>query len=467
VAAKSTSLAPQTNKGTPMLEEHLSQDRHVEPLRFLSASEVRDIASQFGTPTFVYDLKTLEERYGYFAGLSNAFGLTIRYSVKANPNRSILRAYDRLGASFDVSSVWEARRVVAAGINPAKVLLTAQEASDGWQQLCERGMEFDAGSLKQLDDFGKTFAGGNVSVRFNPGFGSGLVKKLTSGGSHSSFGIWHEDLDQVVAIARRHGLHVKRLHFHIGSGHESSVLEQTVALGLQLCDEFPEVEAINLGGGYRIAAFLSDQAYDHRAMAERIREQIASYARRSERKLRLELEPGTYLMSLAGSLVSRVIDVAQTGRAGYQFIKIDAGVTEILRPSYYGSLHPLVSIAEPERRRTVQSYMVSGHCCIAGDSLTTVAGNTEDFTPVALHETRVGDLLVIERSGGYAASMCMKNFNSYPEAAEVFRLGIGKYELIRRRQTLEQMLENEIDTVVPIAASIRTAQEMTPDVAPA
>ena len=123
-----------------MSAKQAAHQARVESLRFLSEEEVRDIASQFGTPTFVYDLRTLEERYAYFAGLPNSFGLTIRYSVKANPNRSILQSYDRMGASFDVSSVWEARRVAAAGVDLHKVLLTAQETSDGWQELCSKGM---------------------------------------------------------------------------------------------------------------------------------------------------------------------------------------------------------------------------------------------------------------------------------------------------------------------------------------
>ena len=97
----------------------MNQMRKSNPgkLRFLTEQEVRDVAAEFGSPTFVYDLGTIRSRYDYFSNLPNAFGLTIRYSVKANPNRTIVKAYDDLGASFDVSSVWEARRVAAAGVD--------------------------------------------------------------------------------------------------------------------------------------------------------------------------------------------------------------------------------------------------------------------------------------------------------------------------------------------------------------
>src|SRR5215467_5239801 len=126
-------------EGFSMSTKQAMQSHGVEPLRFLSTHGARELAERVGTPIFVYDLKTIEDRYAYFADLPNAFGLTVRYSVKANPNRTILKAYDGLGAMFDVSSVWEARRVAAAGISIKKVLMTAQETSKGWQELCESG----------------------------------------------------------------------------------------------------------------------------------------------------------------------------------------------------------------------------------------------------------------------------------------------------------------------------------------
>jgi diaminopimelate decarboxylase len=93
----------------------------------------------------------------------------------------------------------------------------------------------------------------------------------------------------------------------------------------------------------------------------------------------------------------------------------------------------------------VEKVVVSGHCCIAGDTLTPMPGNAEDIKAQALAAAKVGDFLVVERAGGYAASMSVKNFNSYPEAAEILRTAPGQYTLIRSRQTLEQMTQNEID----------------------
>ena len=418
----------------------------IETLNFLSPTEIPNIADSFGTPVFVYDLETIKNKFEYMNSIPSYAGLRIRYSVKANPNRTILKLYDQLGSFFDVSSIYEAKRLLSAGIRSHKILMTAQEMSYGWEEIIANGVEFDAGSLNQLEAYGREFPGTSVSVRVNPGFGSGLVKKLTSGGCHSSFGIWVDYLDEILAIAGNYSLNINRLHFHIGSGHETAVLEKTVELALDIMAKISTVGILNLGGGYKISALQSDPIYNHHAMGNRLSQALEKFHVSTNRKIKLELEPGTFLMALSGSIISRVIDTCDTGKNGYQFLKIDGGLTEVMRPSYYGSLHPLVTIgADGKLAIKTKKYMVSGHCCIAGDTLTIENGSSEEFCPMLLASAKVGDFVVIERSGGYATSMAVKNFNSYPESPEVLRLREGKYELIRARQTMEDIIKNEID----------------------
>lgn len=418
----------------------------VEQLKFLTETEVRRVAAEFGTPAFVYDEETIERTASEMTSLPNAFGLTVRYSLKACPSRAIIRIFDRLGLSFDASSFWEVRRALHAGVAADKILLTAQQADfgGGLDELLDLGLGFDAGSLRQLETYGRARPGGRISVRLNPGFGSGLVRRLTSGGATSSFGIWHEDLPQVGEILQKHGLRLTRLHSHIGSGHYPDVLVRAARTLVRHAREFPDVDTINLGGGYRVKAFLDDPEWDHPEWAETVADAIRQSAADTGRKLRLELEPGTYLMANAGSIVARVIDVVSTGRDGYTFVKIDAGLTEIIRPSYYGAPHPVVSVPEAgEPREEVEEYCVAGHCCIAGDVLTTRMGDVEQLAPMILPRTEPGDYLVVERAGGYCSSMSLKNFNSYPEAPEVLRRKSGAFDLIRAPQTFEQMVANE------------------------
>jgi diaminopimelate decarboxylase len=176
------------------------------------------------------------------------------------------------------------------------------------------------------------------------------------------------------------------------------------------------------------------------------------------RRLKLEIEPGTALVANAGWLVCKAQDIVETcGEAAtvHRFIKLDGGMTEILRPSLYGSQHPITVVKQRlEHGRSgeggvnTEDFIVVGHCCESGDLLTpatddpTNEGIGKRALPV---DTAVGDLLVIGGAGAYCSSMSAKNYNSFPEAAEVLAMASGSMELIRRRQTMDQLLENEVD----------------------
>ena len=120
-------------------------------------------------------------------------------------------------------------------------------------------------------------------------------------------------------------------------------------------------------------------------------------------------------------------------------------MTEVPRPFAYGSQHPMRIITEQSRPRGKKSYIIVGHCCESGDILTPAPGDPEALQPRELDEARVGDLLFIGGTGAYCSSMGTKNYNSFPEAPEVLLRKDGTVELMRRRQTLEQMVQNEIE----------------------
>lgn len=421
----------------------------IERLNFLTPEEVRHLAEQHGTPLYVYDEATMRRNAEYLTSLPSAFGLAVRYSMKACSNQAVIGIFDRFGLLFDASSVWQAQRALRAGVHPSKILLTAQQAEfcDGLAEAIEAGVELNAGSLGQLQRFGQASPGAHMSIRVNPGFGSGLVRRVTAGGPDSSFGIWHEQMAETLEIAERHELRVNRLHAHIGSGHHWDVLIRGAEVLLRLARDMPEVTTINLGGGYRVKTLLDDPDYDHGEWARAIASLFREFAAQTGRQLNVEIESGTYLMANAGSIIARVVDVVSTGSqadGGRAFVKIDSGLTEVMRPSYYGTAHPLVSIpcAGPERDE-VEPYCVAGHCCIAGDVLTTQIGDVEQLEPVLLARTEVGDYIVVERGGAYCSSMAVKNFDSYPEAPELLRRLDGSFEWIRARQTLDQMIANE------------------------
>ena len=416
----------------------------MESLVFLREEQVREVQRVFGTPVFVYSEEMLEQRAREMLAFPNAFGLTVRYAMKALPTAAIIRFFDGLGLHIDASSGYEAERALYAGVAPEKIQITAQELPENLDELVRRGVRFNACSLRQLEQYGKLFPGTELSVRINPGLGSGHSNRTNVGGPSSSFGIWHESLDQVFDTASQYGLRLTRMHTHIGSGSDPEVWVHCAKLSLAIAARMPEVMTLSLGGGYKVARMADEKTADLLDIGGRIAPEFERFAREHGRKLHLEVEPGTYLTANAGAIVCTVTDVVETGANGYQFIKTDSGMTETLRPAMYGALHPIVLVPAMNEPRGRAEYVVSGHCCESGDILTPERGNPEGLLVRTLTEARAGDAVVIEGSGAYCAGQCAKNYNSFPEAAEVFLGKSGMMRLIRRRQTLDQVIQNEV-----------------------
>jgi diaminopimelate decarboxylase len=417
----------------------------MEKLKFLTPAQAEEARRNFGTPVYVYDERTLQAQAAKALAFPNAFGLTVRYAMKASSNAAILRIFDRCGLHLDASSGWECDRAIKAGIAANKISLSTQELppKDVLVYLGERGVDFNACSLSQLETLGAAFRGEEIGVRFNPGVGSGGTLKTNVGGPAASFGIWHAFIPEVREIAARHRLRIVRIHTHIGSGSDPLVWQNTAELSLEMVRQFPEVTTLNLGGGYKVGRMAHERTTDLAEIGRPILQKFKALHAETGRALKLEIEPGTFLLANSCSLVTTVQDVVNTGHAGFHFLKLDAGMTEILRPALYASQHPIIVLPKKETGETV-SYVVVGHCCESGDLLTPSEKDHEELGPRALPKARIGDLCVIEGAGAYCSSMTAKNYNSFPEAAEVLRRESGELVLIRRRQTLEQIVENEI-----------------------
>ncbi len=415
----------------------------METLRFLTSEQAETVRAEFGTPVYVYDERSLRANADDVLAFPNAFGLTARYAMKASPNAAILRIFDECGLHIDASSGFECERAMRAGIAPRKISLSSQEFPGNFPELAERGISVNACSLAQLERFGARFPGAALGLRFNPGVGSGGTRKTNVGGPSSSFGIWHEWLPQVRELVGKHQLKVTRIHTHIGSGSDPAIWQHVAELSIDLVREFPGVTTLNLGGGYKVGRMSYEQTSDLREIGAPVRDAFEQLAEETGRRIRLEIEPGTFLVANACSLVATIQDLVHTGEDGFHFLKLDTGMTEILRPSLYASQHPVIVLPREETDRIVP-YVAVGHCCESGDLLTPAPEQHDVLMVRELPEARIGDLCVIEGAGAYCSSMSAKNYNSFPEAAEVLLREDGTFRLIRRRQTLDQMLQNEV-----------------------
>jgi len=407
---------------------------------FLTAAKAAEVRERFGTPCYVYDRAALERTARRLLALKAPYGFTLRYAMKANPSRSILTLFRDLGVDIDASSDWEVERALRAGFAPGRIQLSSQMPSTRLAEHIARGVRLNACSLHQLDAIGRAAPGHTVAVRLNPGLGSGSTKRTNTGGPASSFGIWHEHLGELKALAARHRLTLRTVHTHIGSGTDPAVWQRATRMTLDLAAQLPDVAVVNLGGGFKVGRMPEEPSADMDAVAAHVWRELEAFRERDGRSLHLEIEPGTFLVAQAGAVVATCIDVVDTGKDGYVFAKLDTGMTEVTRPSLYGAQHPIDVMAGG---RETASVVFVGPCCESGDILTPAPGDPEGLAPRWVPRPQVGDVVIVGGAGAYCAAMSTINYNSYPQAPEVMLEADGTLRLIRERQRFEQMLENE------------------------
>ena len=280
-------------------------------MRFLSAPLIELIRERFGTPVYVYDQRTLETAADEVLTFPTPGRLVARFAMKALPTAAVLRVFDARGLHVDASSGFEAERALAAGVAPEKIQITAQELPKDLKGLVQRGVLFNACSLHQLRSFGGLFPGRAVSIRVNPGLGSGHTNRTNVGGPSSSFGIWHGHLDEVQAIAREHDLRITGLHTHIGSGGDPEVWKHCAGLTLRIARQLPDLDRLSLGGGFKVARLPDETGADLQAIGRALRPELEAF--RADRgagdDFQFEIEPGTYLVANAGAILAEIMDV--------------------------------------------------------------------------------------------------------------------------------------------------------------
>ena len=416
--------------------------------RFLNHENAYHARQAHGTPLYVYDEKTLMQQATAALAFPNAFGLTVRYAMKASPNAVLLQIFNKMGIHVDASSLYEVHRAIRAGVPPNHISLSTQELPADFtdfhfKEFVSLGVHINACSLHQLEKIGQSAQGSEVGLRFNPGLGSGANNRTNVGGPSSSFGIWHGNLDKAKAIVEKYNLKVTRIHTHIGSGSDPDVWKKVALMSLDVVREFPGVETLDLGGGFKVGRMPDEVSTDLKEIGAPVKEAFEKFAGETGRKIHLEIEPGTFLVANSCALLATVQDMTDTGEGGYEFLKLDAGMTEVLRPSLYGSQHP-ITILPQNREAPEGEFVVVGHCCESGDILTPAPDQPEVISTRKLQRPEIGDLCVIDGVGAYCAAMPAKNYNSFPEAPEALLRTFGGLHIIRKRQTLGQVLENEI-----------------------
>jgi diaminopimelate decarboxylase len=400
---------------------------------------VAELARRFATPTFVYDAATIRRRIADLAAFD-----VVRYAQKACSNLAILDLVRRQRALVDTVSAGEIGRALAAGFSPEgdppPIVYTADIFNAEALDLCvDRNIHVNCGSPDMIDQLGSRAPGRDITLRVNPGFGHGHSQKTNTGGKQAKHGIWYTQIADCIERARRHRLSVTGLHVHIGSGTDLEHLSRVCgALEQAAAEVGPTVRSISVGGGLPTIYRPTDTYVDlaaYYAMCDAARRRLEE---RFGHSVRLEIEPGRYLVAESGYLVTEIRAIKQ--QDDNTFYLLDAGFNNLARPILYGSYHPMSIVpADGDMHRPEREVIVGGPLCESGDIFTQEEGGF--VCTRRLPEAKVGELLVIECVGAYGFVMG-SNYNSRPLAAEVL-IDSGLVHLVRRRQTFEDLIRGE------------------------
>jgi len=408
----------------------------------LNADNLLRLPAEFGCPVWVYDAQIVREKIAALHQFD-----VVRFAQKACSNIHILRLMREQGVKVDSVSLGEIERALAAGYDPKAdgdaIVFTADVIDDATlARVHELQIPVNAGSVDMLEQLGQVSPGHRVWLRVNPGFGHGHSQKTNTGGENSKHGIWYADMPAALEVLQRYSLKLVGIHMHIGSGVDYGHLEQVCgAMVRQVVDFGQDLEAISAGGGLSIPYREGEEAIDtdhYYGLWSAARDQIAAHLGHA---VKLEIEPGRFLVAEAGVLVSQVRSVKEMGSR--HFVLIDAGFNDLMRPSMYGSYHHITALAADGRDLSQAprvETVVAGPLCESGDVFTQQEGGKVETR--ALPEVKPGDYLVLHDTGAYGASMS-SNYNSRPLLPEVL-FDNGKARLIRRRQTIQELLALEL-----------------------
>ena len=399
--------------------------------------DLREIAREAGTPTYVYSSATLERHYALFAKAVGAPKARVFYATKANASLGVLATLAKAGAGADVVSEGEIRKALAAGFTPRDIVFSGVgKTSAELRYAAETGIyQINVESEGELERLSAIAAGMGkrqaIVLRINPEIGAGGHAKITTGSSANKFGVSFAEAERLYARASNlPGVSCLGLAVHIGSQiEELSALEAAfekmrgVVLGLRA--EGMAVERLDLGGGLGIPYHMP-QPFSH---GPDLIEAYAAMVRCLLDGLDVELafEPGRIIVGNAGLLLTEVLYI--NDRPDRHFLVVDAAMNDLVRPAMYEAYHEIWPVTQPQPDMEMIAYDVVGPICESGDTFTTER---------RLPKLRSGDLIAFMSAGAYGASMA-STYNQRPLVAEALVSG-GSLSITRPRQSYEALI---------------------------
>lgn len=390
------------------------------------------LAEKYDTPLYIYDTAVMKKQYELLKGSFKGFEPKIKFACKALNNINVLKFFRDLGAGLDCVSIQEVWVGLKAGYLPQQIMYTPNCVSmEEIDMAVNEGVQINIDNTSILEQFGTKYgASVPVCIRINPHLMAGGNINISTGHIDSKFGISIYQMRHVERIIQSTGVKVNGLHMHTGS----DILDVDVFLrGAEILLEqaalFPELEFLDFGSGFKVPYKPDDYYTDVVELGDKLSDRFIEFQTHYGKKVDLWFEPGKFLVSEAGTFLAKVNVLKQT--TATVFVGLDSGLNHLIRPMFYNSYHHMTNISNPLGKPRI--YTVVGYIC-----------ETDTFGwDRKIAEVKEGDIIAFRNAGAYGFTMA-SNYNSRYRPAEVM-VHEGKDHLIRQRETLEDILRNQVE----------------------
>ncbi len=395
------------------------------------------IASEVGTPCYVYSTATFERHFNVFKNSVSGINSLIAYSVKANSNIGILATLSKLGAGADVVSGGELQRALTAGIPANKIVFSGVGKTKHEIEAAANAKIkiFNVESIPELYAINEVAARMNylapIAFRVNPDVTAGGHKKISTGKKEDKFGIAWNKAEHAYAIAKScSNIEIVGIDVHIGSQIDhlepfEKAISKVGNLIKKLHANGHNIRCFDIGGGLGIP-------YGNETITPPDPSNYGAMVKQLTEKMNVEIifEPGRMISGNAGILLSKVLYVKKG--EDRNFLIIDAAMNDLLRPALYDAFHEIEPVRKKPEKEQVEKYDVVGPICESSDTFTKSR---------KLSKINQGELIVMHTAGAYGASQSSQ-YNTRPLIPEVL-VKDNKYEVIRKRPTINDILKSE------------------------
>ena len=403
---------------------------------FLSDDKVFELIKKYGSPLYVYDERILRKSCREMHNLLPKKNLRVNYSAKANSNIEILKIVRDEDIDVDAMSPGEIYVQKLAGYNADRIFYIGNNVSkEEMQYAINEKVLVSVDSLAQLESFGQINPGGDVAVRFNPGIGTGHHQKVVTAGEKTKFGVQKDFIPQVKAILEKYNLNHVGIDQHIRSLFlEPDAYIKGVESLLEKATQFSGLKFIDMGGGFGVPYHEGECRLDLKELSEKLNAVLDEFLKDYDNKdVIFKIEPGRYIPAECGVLLGEVYSVKEN--YGTTYVGTDLGFNVLMRPVLYDSYHAITIIKSNKSENGKEVATIVGNICESGD----IIANEREMRKVS-----EGDIVAVGNAGAYGFSMS-SNYNCRLKPAEVLIDKDGNDRLIRRRDTIEDLIRNFVN----------------------